>query len=1070
MIAPLVSALALSLACPAPWIPGTSTPGPSGLGSMDLGPLALSSLALGPMALGPMALGQAPISSLPLAVRPAAMGLAAVPDEGDEQYQYIAGLCERELWDLAAKEAADFLQSYRRHGKRDLARYRLATSLFELDRLEEARPHFETLTAIDGFEYTPEVWFRWGQCEMGRGGDAPAIRAFERVVASDRDYLHTPATFLLAEAQFRVGQLEEASRRYREVLASDTPAGREYARDARYGLSWCAFRAKDWDASVARIEEFLARHRGDELESEMRFLLGEAHLESGRPTEAIEAYGRVESGASRPGALRGLGFAHARLGNHGRAARFFGELLELDPRGPFAEEARLHRGIHLLEGGDAAAARRVLADAPGGAQGLYWLAQADLALGDAGAALGNLDRALGAQPGEDLRSRIQTARGDALFELGRGEEAAAAYGAAGSDYALHAAAIAKLNEGDSSEALAIARDLLERFPQSEYAARAYLCIGEVHLAQQKHDEARTSFEAAAAAVSTAEEAELMPRIGSRIAWCDYLGGNFARAASGFGKVARDHGDAPEAGEALYMQGRSLEAEGSLDQAQSVWRRYLQIHGEGEHRGEVRLGLARLNGEDTSNLEALLQEGADPMQRARALYELAERQARAGERRQAKANYARLVQDHGDSAEAGPGAYGLAFCQFEDEEYKAAAQGLDQLLTRPDLDQELRLSALELRVWCARRSSDSRAALEAFQGLARVCKDEARLFESARQTSVTFAEEGRRDVADSILEQVRGVLREPSRIAALEVERTWLALDDQDIDRAEVRVSAALAQAKDDDAVREAAFFVGEARFDQGDDAKAVALYGAAGTAGSPVFMEASYKRGFALLRSEDPAGAAPCFRAVVEGDPRHALAGECLFLLGECCYRGGDFEAAATALRQLRKDHRRHEVLPKALFRLGICEVELGRWREAQGALEELVNRNPDFPNLPEAELWRGRALRQLGNRRAARAALERTLAGDRGRLAAQARLELGGLALDGGDVEAALSQYLKVSVLFEDGDEVPEALFMAGQCLERQEDPAGAKGRYTELLKRFPKSDRAPEARARLESLGDPR
>src|SRR5687768_3058737 len=66
-------------------------------------------------------------------------------DEGDEQYQFLAGLCDKGLWDLAAREGRTFLERFPRHGRSELARYRLATALFELGRRDEAAKEFATL-------------------------------------------------------------------------------------------------------------------------------------------------------------------------------------------------------------------------------------------------------------------------------------------------------------------------------------------------------------------------------------------------------------------------------------------------------------------------------------------------------------------------------------------------------------------------------------------------------------------------------------------------------------------------------------------------------------------------------------------------------------------------------------------------------------------------------------------------------------------------------------------------------------------------------------------------------------
>ena len=995
-------------------------------------------------------------------------------DEGDDQYHYIVGLAERGLHQRAVREADAFLESFPRHARRDSCRYRLATSLFELDRREEARQHFARLSRLSGFEFAPEVWFRLGQCELERGAFDAASQALQRARASDREYLRVPAEFLLGEADFRRERFGPAGEHYAAVLSAEDPAAAEYARDAGYGLCWCSFRLGQLDSAVERIEAFLERWPGDLLALELRLLLGEAHLESGRPEPALAEYRRVEEGPHRPAALRGAAFACARLARHAEAARLFGELLDLEPEGRFAAEAGLHRGIHLLQAGEDRQALQALrrSGLEPTAETMYWRAQAELRCGEPEAALQSLEAALERRPAEELAGRIHTARGDALFELGRGGEAASAYGRSGTAYALHAAAVARLNEGGAGEAEALARRLLEEHPQSPLRPAAWLALGEALLAQNRFSDSEGAFLEAARegedAGTRAEQSARRSRVLSRIGWCRFLAGDHAGAAEHFGVLTREHPRAEEADEALYMEGRSLEAAGEAKRARRAWQRYLERFPDGDHRAQVRLGLARTDATPggAKHLEDLLEEDSRSDLRPQGLYELAERLAAVGDLEGAEKRYRELIQRHPDSERVPAARYGLAWCLFDSERFAEASGELAKVLARPEIPPELRLSSLELAIWSERSAGRPRAALTAFEDLVGLCREEERLYAAARQTALAFAEGGQGGVADSLFEQVRTALREPGCVARLEVERVWLALERGDADGAEARVRAAAASDAALPDAMEAAFFVGEARFEAGQDREAAGLYALAAGEASPVRAQALYKRGFALLRSNDPENAAAAFAALVACCEESPLFGESLFLLGEARYRLSDFEGAAAPLRRLRREVPEHEAMPKALFRLGLVEGRLERWRPAQDALAELARRFPDFENLAEAELWRGRSLRALGNRRAARQALERTIAADRGELAAQARLELGGVFLDEGQVDAALSEYLKVAVLYAHPPSVAQALWMAGQCLERQGDPKGARDRYAELLERHPGSGEAGAAARRLKEL----
>jgi len=263
-------------------------------------------------------------------------------------------------------------------------------------------------------------------------------------------------------------------------------------------------------------------------------------------------------------------------------------------------------------------------------------------------------------------------------------------------------------------------------------------------------------------------------------------------------------------------------------------------------------------------------------------------------------------------------------------------------------------------------------------------------------------------------------------------------------------------------VAEAAFFVGEARAAAGERERALALYERAASAENPRRREALYKLGFIELSDGDLERAARAFEGLID-DPSSPLHGESLFLLGEARFRQGRFEDAVRALERVRREAPRHEVLPKALFRLGLALGDLERWPEAEAALTELARSQPDFANLAEAELWRGRALVAQQKARPARAAFERVVALDQGALAAQARLALARMTEEEGRVEDALSEYLKVALLYADEDAVAEALYRAGACLEKLGRNEQAIARFREVVENHPRSTYAAEAEKRL-------
>ncbi|HVS19784.1 MAG TPA: tetratricopeptide repeat protein, partial [Planctomycetota bacterium] len=389
------------------------------------------------------------LAGVPVQAAAPAVAARALADEGDEPYQYLAGLCDKALWDLAAREGQSFLERFPRHARAQLARYRLATALFELGRRDEAAAEYERVAGERDFEFAAESAFRLGQCWLDADQPVRAAAAFQRtreLAARDeaRAYLARPAAFFHGEALFRAERIDEAAAAYRAALEG-AARGDAYVRESEYGLVWCAARAGR-HADVVRLAQNYSEAWGGEREAaesvaEVGFRRAEALAAAGDARAALEAYGEVRAGAHADAALRGAAFALVELGEHARAAERFEELLQRFPDSRHASEAALQAGVARLREGDAPAAVRALSDGrvERGPESAYWLARAQRESGDAEAALRTLEAALAERPRRELAARLTAERGDALADLGRTDEAARAWSEAGGDYGLYAA-------------------------------------------------------------------------------------------------------------------------------------------------------------------------------------------------------------------------------------------------------------------------------------------------------------------------------------------------------------------------------------------------------------------------------------------------------------------------------------------------------------------------------------------------------------------------------------------------------------------------------------------------------
>ncbi len=991
----------------------------------------------------------------------------ATQSSADEQYRFLAGLVDKGLHELAVTEAQAFLQAHPKHEKAALARYRLAGALWELGRREEAGREYDALARLERFEYRAEALFRSGECALARGDEARALRMFEGVLAAGQTYLVAPALFALGEAHFRARRFAEAEARYAELLRTQPECAE--APLARRALAWCAWERGDAPETARRAREFLGAERDPERRDELALLLGEALLPSD-PEAALQAFRALATPAQAAARLRGEGFALAALGDHAGAARAFESLFERAPEGPFAREAALQAGIARLRAGDARAAveRLTAAARDGEPETLYWLAQAEKQAGEPQAALASLTRALRARPAPELVERIHVLRGDCLAADGRTAEAQQAYEQSGSSQALHAGAVAALQRGDAQGALRLSERLLASAPAGERAQAAQLVRAEALFAAERYDEAERAFRGVSEPPADAAEAA---RVSARLAWCRYLAGDLATAGQRFSELIQRHPRAPEAEEALAMLVRiasESDDQAGEDAARAQATRYLERYPKGRFAEEALLVLARsADGAEARKrlAEWLARFPASPLQAAVQL-ELAELELAAGGHADAARRYARVRELAPGTPEATRAAYGSAWCAWERRDFTAARAALAPLLATPDLDAGLREAALELALSLELEQGALEAALARWRELAALDGDEFRRLAGARRVLAALREADRFDAAAALLAECQDSLETPALAAEAELEAVYLALERGDPAAAEAGLMRARKAGAAEAGVGEAAYHVGEARLAAGDAARALSLFEGAAAGTHPRTADALYRLGFAQLERGQLQPAERALAELVARHPESEFACEARFLRGECAFRAGRFESAAARTAEALTCAR-GELRARALFRGGLALGELARWSECEAALSELARTFPEFPNLAEAELWRGRALLAQGKGRPARAAFERTLALDQGELAAAARLGLGALHESEGRLDEALSEYLKVALLYAHEGAVSEALLATGRVLEAQGDAPKAAARYRELIEQHPDSASATAARERLRALG---
>ncbi len=984
-----------------------------------------------------------------------------------DRYRYAVGLAERGLHDKAIEECAAFLRENPNHEKAPHARYRMGQSLFELKRWEDAARAFEALSG-KRFEFGTEAAFRRGQCLLELDRPAEAAPLFEKIPRESPDhYLAEAASHFGAEADFRRGEWARSEAGFARLLEKWPKS--EYRKAALHGLSWSRYRGGKFEDAAKSLSQFLAGYPEDPLAPEAAYLLGESLLKGGHPAEAAEAFGRVGAGDYADDAAVARAAALEKSGDEKRAVEAYLSAAQRHPGSPLAGDALVAAGAALLRQERWPEAIRALEAASGRegprrAEAGVLLGLALVRGGRAKEGLARLESSL-ATPGldADLARRARLARAEGLAAGGRHAEAAREYesaGAAGAepDFAPAAAVLARLKADDAAGAVEAGREFLRKFPQSPRAEEVRLALAEALFLLRRHDEADREF-----ATLARGKGDRAASAASRLAWCRYLAGKKGEAAVAFGEVATRFPGHPLAAEARVLEGRSLLESGDAKGAVRAFQGAVD-QGAGSLGDEALLGLARAcaaSGDAPgakARFEQFERTFPESVRRPRALDEFGEFLARSGERDAARARYETCLRERPRDQVAPFARYGLAWCALEGGDGKAAAR-LSREILAGEVPPTLLAPALDLLATSSARSGEWKESLGTYSALL------GKPIEPASKASVSLGEAtalarlGKNEEARGRLESL---VADPSARALRDRALLELAFARKALGDA-AGAEEALASVERDHPksphAAEVPFHRGEIAYEAGRFPEAEAHYA---RAKAPAVLDrALYKLGWARLKQGKNLPAAAAFEeAAGKGTP---LAAESLFLAGEALFREGRFEESRERLLAVRTKHGEHEILPKALFRLGIACGELGKSAESLEALEDLARRFPRFENRAEADLWIALALRRTGRTAESRKVLERVAASGVDVLAARARLETAEILLAEGNADGALSEFLKVAILYDHAEEASRALLGAADCLEKMGQREAARQRCRELVERFPDHPLAAKARSRI-------
>ncbi len=1007
-------------------------------------------------------------------------------------YHAANGLLNRKLYDLAATEYRRFIDGHPDHAQVPAARYGLAVCLYRAGDYAAAVAQLTqpSPAAGDSGELAVQRDILLGRCLI-QGGDGAAAAVLLQRVAQDQPQpeLGGEAAVLWAEALYR-------EQRFEEVLGVCAQARTRWPDDPRMErvsfLEALALMATaDYPAAAARLEALLERYPEGRYRLPARFRLAHCRHRLGQVEPAIAGYQQVLASDDRTHhaeAMYGMAELLRQQGRLDDAADAVQRLIEQYPDAPLRAESVLLLGRVLFERRDYAAALTRFEDLSAAGdprfadRAVYWIGRCHLEQGAHAAAHRALEDVVQRYPNSPLLPEMMFNDALALQAAGSGAAAVEVLEAFRSRFPGHAlvpevlriladaahrshdyansarycaeflqldpghsddpamAFLAAENAylgGDSDRAQAAYRTFLSRHPADARAPAARFRLGMLLYEQGRYDEAQSGLRAVADAAEDFRAAHfaLGDMAFHRQQWPE--------AEQAFTRYLAAGLDVPSAGDALLKLGLTHQRREQWDAALQAYGRLLEHFPGGSQglqahfeRGQVLMALGRFE-DARPEFEWTLEHTAAAPFAAHARRHLGSIAVRTGDYDAAVTHFRELGRGAADGSVAGEAAFHEAQALLASEQYPRAETALRAFLKDHPDHADAGRAAAQLAIAIGRQGR----AGEALERIEDLDRGGSRLDDRELQAAVRYEKAWclrtlqRFDEAAAVYAELFGSAHHPAVSVQAGVELTELDLAAGRHDQAAQRIAEL-----------------------DGRDLPAA------------LRRRMVYQKAVCALHERRSAEAAELFERFLGDHPPAEWVCSARLLCGEALFVDGADDRAVAHLAAVGEscapDHQ-----ASAWLRLGEVYARRQQWPESEGVFAEFRRRFASHERWFQAQFGSGWALENQGRHEAAIAAYTEVVERHRGETAARAQFQIGECLFAMHRYREAVTELLKVDILFAYAQWSAAALYEAGRCFEKLEQVAEARAQYQQVVDRYSQQQRWHQLAARrLSELGQAR
>ena len=745
-----------------------------------------------------------------------------------------------------------------------------------------------------------------------------------------------------ANGLFGRGFFDEAVEEYEAYLAK-YPSG-EQSGTAWFRLGQSAYATEKYEKALPAFEKAAATAEDPTTKVQAQLGRGESLYFLKRPAEALEILKPItadgQAADARCRALYYVGRSQQDMGSLDAAAQDYAKLAEVCPEhalAPYAQYqlANVSLAKNLLE--DAAVAfSKVASDAKAEEtlrmESRFRTAEIYDKIGWASAAVGAYEQLKKDFPNSDYAKRADYGYSWALYNAGKypeAAEAAAKFISENSDASLlpgmkYLLANCLQQQKKYDEALAVYREIADKFPDSTFASQARY----------------------------------------KKAWSLYLKGDLPGAKAEALAFLQKYQDSPQAGEAGFLLGSILVAEGNYEDAREEFRLVAEKYPDSTFGPESLFKsaecLAQLGMRDEAAkvYEEFAKKYPDNALTEQAILRAGDAQFSTQDFAQAVTKYETILSKHLDPAVEQDTLYRLAVTCHNMKDRAKSAETFRKLVEKFPGSKYVAEAHFRIAEYQLREQKDAIKAVEEYQA-ALDSKPEAEL--AGRATlGLALARYERKDY-DQAADLFLKIVTDFPKSSLPEEIYTWCGqwfFDAKQWDKASKMFEAMLAGLADYPYPDKVRFKIAECSESAGNADDALLKYQAvidASPSGAKS-VEARYRMAALLEAKNETDKAIALYEAASESNTGDTAA-QARFRLGELYEKRGEFERAARNYMRVAILFLHETLSPESLWRAGQCFEKVNGTNQAKGAYEELVK---DYPKAEQAAKA-GEALARLG-------------------------------------------------------------------------------------------------------------